>query len=205
MIYKFREIWKTVVIDGVEHPRYKVSNLGRVKCLDWNRTGKERIISQCSVGIGYIGVCIDGKFKLLHRVVAETFIPNPQNKPCIDHIDTNKQNNVVTNLRFCTHHENNQNPLTIKHMSENAGKSCLGKFGAEHSRSIQIVQLSLDGQFIKKWSCAMEVERELGIDHRLLPPCCKGKRRSTKGYRWMYYSDWVRKPKKSVKEIAPLF
>ena len=213
-----KEIWKTVVIDGVEHPRYMVSNLGRVKCLNWNRTGKPRLC-RLSDSYGYLMVKIDGVTKSVHRIVAETFIPNPEHKPFIDHIDTNRQRNVIevdengvpvenstlTNIRWATRLENNNNPLTRKHYSENAGKSMLGKFGAEHNRSIQIIQLTLGGQFIRKWSCASEVERELGIRHEYISACCRGKRKSAGGYRWIYASDYKPPRRLYISDIKALF
>lgn len=203
-----KEIWKTAIVDGVENPRYKVSSFGRIICLNWNRTGKPRLCKLGVGGHGYLQVAIDCVPKLVHRIVAETFIPNPEGKPCIDHINTVRTDNRAENLRWCTYDENNNNPLSRKHISENHAhnKPWLGKFGAEHIRSIPIIQLSLDGKFIKKWCAAIEAGRELGINNANIIQCCRGKYfKSVGGFRWMYYSDWVKKPKKSVKEIAPLF
>ncbi len=204
MIYKFREIWKTVVIDGVEHPRYQVSNLGRVKCLDWGGYGKPRLCKLIVNSCGYAVVYIDGVPKRVHRLVSETFIPNPQNKKEVDHVDTNRRNNCVWNLRWATRKENCNNPLSRKNMSDNA--AMLGKFGTEHNRSVTIVQLYLNGKFIKKWSAAREVERELGISNSHIIKCCRGKKKSAGGYRWMYYSDYAKLlRKRSLSEIKPLF
>lgn len=180
-----------------------VSNLGRVKCLDWHKRGVEKMMSFCDSNKGYWLVRIDLRLVLVHRLVCEAFHTNPQNKPCVDHIDTNTHNNCVWNLRWVTRKENANNPLTIEHSRQNG--SCLGKFGAEHPNSIPIVQLTLDGKFIKKWSCGYEARRELGIAQQNIHHCCKGRRKNAGGFRWMYYSDWVKKTKKSVKEIAPLF
>lgn len=101
------EEWKVykTVLNGKR--LYEVSNFGRVKI---NGVITEPYTS-------YKGYkCITGF--LIHRAVAELFIPNPDNKPCVDHIDTNKANNIVDNLRWVTHKENSNNPLTRQHHSE---------------------------------------------------------------------------------------
>lgn len=112
------EIWKDIVdYEGL----YQVSNLGRVKRLEHyvflkNRYGqkknlyKEKIANQIETKHGYLKVSLSkngkGKQYFVHRLVAQAFISNIENKPEIDHIDTNKKNNCVDNLRFCWHLEN---------------------------------------------------------------------------------------------------
>lgn len=111
------EIWKE--IEGYEG-LYQVSNLGRVKRDDY--------IKPLLDGSGkYYQVSLwkNGKEKkaLIHRLVAKAFLPNPENKPCVDHIDTITTNNNVSNLRWCTHKENMNNPLTRLHNSKvNVGR-----------------------------------------------------------------------------------
>ena len=113
-----KEIWKDVKnYEGL----YEVSNLGRVKSLNYNRTRKEKILKSGYVcGYCKVVLCKYGKMKhfLVHRLVAEAFIDNSNNKPCIDHIDGNPMNNRVENLRWCTQRENCNNPITLHRMSE---------------------------------------------------------------------------------------
>lgn len=61
----------------------------------------------------YLGVRIQGCYHLIHRLVAETFIPNPENKPTVDHIDRNPNNNCLSNLRWATHSEQRDNSSQV--------------------------------------------------------------------------------------------
>ena len=93
--------------------KYLVSNEGRIKSLKY---GKERILYQYLDTHGYylVALSINGKVKRyhVHRLVAESFIPNLDNKPCIDHINGLKTDNRSCNLRWVTHIENMHNPIT---------------------------------------------------------------------------------------------
>ena len=110
------EIWKDV--EGYIG-RYQVSNLGNIKSLNYRGTGQERLLSATPVHGGYLAVSLcDGntqKTFRVHKLVAEAFIENLNNKPCVDHINTIKTDNRADNLRWVTHKENNANPLTIEH------------------------------------------------------------------------------------------
>ena len=122
------EEWRDVVgFEGL----YKISNLGVVKSVQrlslQNHIIYEKIIKPHPNNSGYLDVSLykDGKriHKKIHRMVAEAFIPNPNNLPEVDHIDADKNNNCVDNLHWVTHSENHLNPLTVKLKSEiNKGK-----------------------------------------------------------------------------------
>lgn len=122
------EIWKPVV--GYEDC-YMVSSFGRVKSakrkikhpLSGEINIKERILKQHVLSSGYLApspLSKNGETKTIytHKLVAEAFIPNPENKPCIDHINTIRTDNRAENLRWVTYKENSNNPLTIKKLSK---------------------------------------------------------------------------------------
>ena len=98
-----KEVWKD--IEGYEG-LYQVSNKRRVKSLNYKRSGKERILKRLKNKWGYLFVHLqkDGKQKgcKLHRLVAQAFIPNPENYPEVNHRDEDKTNNAVDNLEWCT-------------------------------------------------------------------------------------------------------
>lgn len=102
-----KEVFKPVV--GYEN-LYEVSNLGNVKSLNYNRSGKPKVLKSISSSSGYLQVrlYINGKGKkiLVHRLVAQAFLDNPENYPCIDHVNAIKHDNRVENLRWCTHEMN---------------------------------------------------------------------------------------------------
>lgn len=114
---------------------YSVSNAGEVFSHRFSGSNKTKQLKPSKDNQGYFRVLLyqDGKGKshFIHRLVLEAFVPNPDNKPYCDHIDTNPRNNHVSNLRWCTHKENMNNPLTLKNISA-ASK---GKTHSEETRS----------------------------------------------------------------------
>ena len=97
-----REKWKESIVQG-----YLISNLGRIKNL---KTGNIIVPDREEKGYRRLTIKVNGKKKhyAVHRLVAIAFIPNPENKPQIDHIDNDKSNNRVDNLRWCSNKENSK-------------------------------------------------------------------------------------------------
>lgn len=162
------EQWKAVIgYEGL----YEVSDCGRVKALDryvMNNGGlqhrSERILKPTRVQGGYqqVILCKDGTTKpfRVHRLVAQAFIPNPENKPFIDHIDTITSNNHASNLRWVTRSENCNNPLTRKHLSEaKMGHPFWGRPLTEEERKRQ-------SEALKGRTLSEEHRKKLSIAHK---------------------------------------
>lgn len=171
------EIWKPKKdYEGL----YEVSNFGNIMSLNYRNTGKSKLLKPIKDKNGYLNVGLykDGEKKwfLVHRLIAETFIPNPENLPHINHKDEDKTNNRADNLEWCTP-KNNCNYGT---RNERVGKAMTnGKL------SKPVLQLSLTGDLIREWLSTMECERN-GFDHGNVAACCRGERNSAYGFIWRY-------------------
>lgn len=115
-----QKIWKDIIgYEGL----YQISNFGKIKRLVSIKCNKERFLSitkDRKYGYCRVMLCKNNKSKrfLIHRLIAEHFIPNPENKPCIDHINGIKDDNRIENLRWCTYKENNNYPIARRNNSE---------------------------------------------------------------------------------------
>lgn len=196
-IYYMIEIWKD--IEGYEG-LYQVSNTGKIRSLHYRKYGGIHLLKQNTYDKHKtIILSKDGIHKSykVHRLVAQAFIPNPEGKPCIDHIDGNGCNNIYTNLRWVTKKENSNNPNTINNMTFHKGIIPWNKGknyemhktrGEKHRLSKPVIQMSLDGEFIQEWESAGEAERALGISglHASISSCCRGKSKQGYGYKWKF-------------------
>ena len=160
------EIWKA--IKGYEG-LYEISNLGRVRSL----YKKGKILSTETDKKGYLKLKLsknrNRQFYLISRLVAEAFIPNPDNKPEVDHINTNPSDNRAENLRWVTHKENCSNPLTQKHYLNRKGSF------TTYTKTPIVQYSTFDNQPIAWWNSLLACSKFTGIT----PPtiCCnlKGK------------------------------
>ena len=127
------EIFKDILgYDGL----YAVSNLGNVIS---RKNGKIKILRSGTSTSGYPKVHLNAKSFPVHRLIAEAFIPNPHNKPFIDHINQNRADNRIENLRWATHSEN---------LANTSGWSASGLKGAYQSGNKFMAQITTHGTFI---------------------------------------------------------
>lgn len=161
------EVETFVKIDGFE--KYEVSNLGKVRNIKSGIMLKPWITKD-----GYLRHCLykhnKQKKLLLHRIIATTFIDNPEGKPCVNHIDENKLNNDLSNLEWCTERENAVHGTRIKRIAEKLSK--------------KVIQLDLNDNVLKEFESMHQAERETGVSVSSISNCCNGRRKSAGGFKW---------------------
>ncbi len=184
------EIWRD--IEG--YPGYQVSNLGRVRSLDYRRTGQVMVLKPGKNKYGYLQVILwkNGKPKTckVHRLVAIVFIPNPLNLPEVNHKDENKENNFVwvnddgtvdperSNLEFVTAKQNSNHGSRNQRMAESLTN--------HPDKSKRVAQYSLKGELIAVYPSTHEAERQTGFCNVCISACCLGKQKTAYGYIWRY-------------------
>lgn len=138
------EIWRDVLdYEGF----YQVSNMGRLKSLHY---GKSTILNPSMASDGYknVTLTLNGKKKYfrLHVLVARAFIPNPDNKPCVNHIDGDKSNNRADNLQWVTHSENTRHAYN-KGLAKSACEHHYAKFTPQQIQKIRDIYIPYDSEF----------------------------------------------------------
>ena len=146
------------IINGVNG--YKISNYGRVK------NHKGRITEGSNHESGYLWVSIHPKQYLLHRLVVKVFIPNPENKKEVNHIDGNKTNACASNLEWCSPTEN------VKHAHD---------YGL-NSNTKTIIQYDINMNIMNEFKSQKEASKKLNISYSSINKCCRNKQESTGGF-----------------------
>ena len=192
------EQWRTAVYDGIIYEGlYKVSNLGRILSLNYRNTGKPGLMTPVENTYGYFVVNLsknrETKLCKVHRLVGETFLPNPEGKPCINHKiegDEGRKINMVifnkdgtidkekTTIEWCTYEENNNYATHNERVAKALSK--------------KVLQLSLNGELIREWDSTNECGRN-GFNQGHVAACCRGEEKTHKGFRFMYADDYKEK------------
>ena len=189
------EVWKNI---PEYEDCYQVNNFGRIKSLSRKIKHKNNQIHNIKEQIikphltGYLSN--NSQYKRvelsknniskgfsIHRLVAEAFIDNPENKCCVNHIDGDKHNNKVENLEWVTISENNQHAykLGLK----------VSKKGKYSSKSKKIVQKTKSGEIIKVWDCLSCINIDNNFVYQYVSRVLSGKRKHYKGFKWEYYEN----------------
>ena len=166
-----KEVWRD--IEGYEG-KYQVSNKGRIKSLNYRRTGKEWVLKPKKRKDGYLMVRLnkEGKEKgyLIHRLVARAFIPNTENYSEINHKDEDKANNAANNLEWCDRSYNNN----FGTRNEKVGKS--------NGKPVMCVETNIT------YLSAHEAQRKTGIDASGICKCARRDKcyHIVRRYHWKY-------------------
>lgn len=216
------EIWRDV--DGYENI-YKVSNIGNIKSLNYKNTKKEKLLKQCVDKGGYLRVTLSKngkeKLKIVHRLIAKAFIPNPNNLPEVNHKDEDKTNNKINNLEWCDRLYNVNYGTILQRKSENTkgeknhnygkkfSEETIRKLSESHKGNIpvnikKVYRYDLDGKFIKEYERLKYVEED-GFNFKGVNNVCLGKSITYKGYFWSYQKlqeEEVKNKINSLKDIS---
>jgi hypothetical protein len=189
------EIWKD--INGYEG-YYQISNQGNVRSVDrfdGVHDRKGTIIKPNLKQNGYlqVGLRMHSKRKWIgvHRLVAIHFIENPDNKPQVNHIDGNKQNNTINNLEWVTAKENQNHATKLglrKNMPKGKKHCYYGKFGADSHSAKQVIRRNPKTGETKLYKAKVLAKYE-GFDVTSISKCCHGKLKTHKGYEWYFAND----------------
>lgn len=170
---------------------YQISNLGRIKSLLF---GKEKILKGSKDKDGYLKIilCKEEKHKTykVHRLVATAFIPNPNGYRCVNHKDEDKANNCVENLEWCSNKYNSNYGTCQQRRVKNTDYKKVGRKNAEKllnrkDQSKIVLQYTKDNEFVKEWETLRECGRN-GFKISNISSCCRGKRKTHKGFIWKY-------------------
>lgn len=181
---------------------YEVSSRGRVRNLNYKKRGVYRIKSPQVSNNGYKTVFLfksgAGKRFTVHRLVAIAFIPNPTNLPEVDHIDTDRSNNCVDNLRWVTRRGNHLNTLTREKNSR--VWLTMWSSGRLDGCKKRIIQLSLSGDIVGEFESASAAARYIRRSKTGIIKTCLGQKSSCGGFRWMYKEDYDNRDRTTAQE-----
>ena len=179
------------------HPSYFISNFGRVFSKKSNKVMKNRVVSKN----GYQQITLDNSQLLVHRLVAQAFIPNPNNLPCVNHKDENPGNNDFRNLEWCTYKYNSNygtNPsrhskkMLDRYNNDPDWKSdCIKRLAdIQKKKRKRVVQLDKFNNYLKTYESSYATEKDGHLSVHVCD-CANGKRKTHHGYKWIWECDYL--------------
>ena len=179
------------------HPSYFISNFGRVFSKKSNKVMKNRVVSKN----GYQQITLDNSQLLVHRLVAQAFIPNPNNLPCVNHKDENPFNNDFRNLEWCTYKYNSNygtNPsrhskkMLDRYNNDPDWKSdCIKRLAEiQKKKRKRVVQLDKFNNYLKTYESSYSTEKDGHLSVHVCD-CANGKRKTHHGYKWIWECDYL--------------
>lgn len=166
------KMWKKIILNNIITD-YSVSTEGEVK----KDTTNYLLSQSMQQDYKFVSLLINGQAKRMrvHRLVAITFIPNPENKPYVNHINGDKGDNNVENLEWVTPSENTIHAVKTGLMS--------------NGRKRPVIQYNLNGEKMATFESASEAARQTGGSQSKITMCCRRQRESANDYQWRYYDD----------------
>ena len=179
------------------HPSYFISNFGRVFSKKSNKVMKNRVVSKN----GYQQITLDNSQLLVHRLVAQAFIPNPNNLPCVNHKDENPFNNDFRNLEGCTYKYNSNYGINPSRHSKRMldrynnypdwKSDCIKRLAEiQKKKRKRVVQLDKFNNYLKTYESSYATEKDGHLSVHVCD-CANGKRKTHHGYKWIWECDYL--------------
>lgn len=170
---------------------YQVSDHGNVRSLNYKKQGVVGLLYLKRHPKGYrqVELSKDGikRMMTVHRLVALTFIPNPNECAVVNHLNEDKADNRKTNLEWCTKSHNVRYSMErhprikhAKHTKHTAHRKRVLK------RTYPVAQFTTEGVFVRKWDNLMAIKHTLNLNEYSISECCKGHRKTAYGFKWQY-------------------
>lgn len=175
-----------------DYPSYMINRKGEVRSLLTNK-----ILRPAKLKTGYMCVALrkngESKTVRVHRLLAKAFIPNPDNKPHVDHINGVRDDNRLENLRWCTNQENQSFELArLNNSKALTGRKQSPEAVAKRAKTLQksigkkVNQYTLDGEFVASYNSFNEARRLTGVWDASVRSCCIGRFKQAGGYIWRF-------------------